>query len=104
MKTKFRVQAGDGRTVTFPSGIPNLPKRQIRGAMSAIPKHGIEATPADEAITIDLSGMNEQAAARAARFIRREIACGDLVVVDTPNAAAARPAPSTTTARRGEKE
>lgn len=101
---KVRVQAGDGRTVTFPSSIPNLAARQLRGAMPAIPKHGIEATPADAAIDVDLTGMREDAAARAAHFIRRRIACGDLVTVDTPNAAAARPAPRTTTARRGEKE
>lgn len=73
------VEAAEGRIVTFPLGTlagPGRSHRKLRGAMAAIEKHGIEATPADPPVEVGVDA-----------FVRRRLRAGDLRAPKTQNMA-----------------
>jgi hypothetical protein len=80
MKPKtMLVEAAEGRIVTFPLATvaaPGRSHRKLRGAMPAVEKHGIEATPADPPVEV-----------RVDAFVRKRLLAGDLRAPKTQNAA-----------------
>jgi hypothetical protein len=92
MTNRITIQAAPNRLVVFPDGYD----LRLRGAHDAIPKYGIEATPADPAVTIVYSDIvDPQLREKIRQFIRGRLRANDLEEPKQALAAAAdAPAPS----------